>query len=71
MISAVIDDRRSFTESPILSWIDMAESMYTALGGRAWWTLKLSLLNPQIPVILFLKRASFGGIKLEANYSAS
>merc|ERR1712203_35984 len=32
---AVIDDRRSFTESPILSWIDMAESMYTALGGRA------------------------------------
>merc|ERR1712203_816531 len=31
---AVIDDRRSFTESPILSWIDLAESMYTALGKR-------------------------------------
>ena len=34
IISAVIDDRRSFTESPVLSWIDMAESMYSALGGR-------------------------------------
>merc|ERR1711971_317869 len=31
---AVIDDRRSFTDSPILSWIDLAESMYTALGRR-------------------------------------
>merc|ERR1711971_850852 len=31
---AVIDDRRSFTESPILSWIDLVESMYTALGRR-------------------------------------
>merc|ERR1712088_996526 len=31
---AVIDDRRSFTESPILSWIDLAESMYSALGRR-------------------------------------
>merc|ERR1711920_204170 len=31
---AVIDDRRSFTDSSILSWIEHAESMYTALGGK-------------------------------------
>merc|ERR1712117_80625 len=31
---AVIDDRRSFTESPILSWIDTAESLYSTLGGK-------------------------------------
>merc|ERR1719242_537354 len=31
---AVIDDRRSLAESSILSWIEHAESMYTALGGK-------------------------------------
>merc|ERR1712117_373997 len=31
---AVIDDRRSFTDSSILSWIDTAESLYSALGGK-------------------------------------
>merc|ERR1719153_2244163 len=31
---AVIDDRRSFTDSSILSWIDTAESLYSTLGGK-------------------------------------
>ena len=40
--SAVIDDRRSFTDSSILSWIDTAESLYSTLGGKTQWSRKNS-----------------------------